>query len=161
MTGATTDTADQVQLVCFRVGGQEFALDILQVERILRHVVPAALPQAPPFLEGVVPYEGGVVPVVDLRKRFELPATLREETRLMIVDLDEQRVGVLVDQVREVLRVDSTTITAPGPMVSGLAAAYIAGIVTRPERTIIILNARKLLTSTERLALARLGDRHE
>jgi purine-binding chemotaxis protein CheW len=157
MTGTATDTADQVQLVCFRVGSQELALDILQVERILRPLEPAPLPQAPPFLEGVVPYEGGVVPVVDLRKRFELPATTREETRLMIVDLSEQRVGILVDQVREVLRVDSTTITAPGPMVSGLAAAYIAGIVSRPDRTIIILNARKLLTSTERLALARLG----
>jgi purine-binding chemotaxis protein CheW len=157
MTGTATDTADQVQLVCFRVGPQEFALDILQVERILRHVPPAPLPQAPAFLEGVVPYEGGVVPVVDLRKRFELPAPVLEETRLMVVDLGEQRVGVLVDQVREVLRVDSTTITAPGPMVSGLAAGYITGIVTRAERTIIIVNARKLLTSTERLTLTSLG----
>ena len=61
-----------------------------------------------------------------------------------------------MDEVREVLRVDSTTIAAPGPMVSGLAAAYIAGIVTRPERTIIILNARKLLSSSERLALSHL-----
>lgn len=151
-----TIAGDDIQLVSFRVGSQEFAFDILQVERILRHVAPAPLPKAPDFLEGVVPYEGGAVPVVDLRKRFELAAPIREETRLMVVDLGEQRVGVLVDEVREVLRVDSTTITAPGPMVSGLAAAYIAGIVTRPERTIIILNARKLLSSTERLALSSL-----
>jgi purine-binding chemotaxis protein CheW len=149
-------TGDDIQLVSFRVGNQEFAFDILQVERILRHIAPAPLPRAPQFLEGVVPYEGGAVPVVDLRKRFELDAPIREETRLMVVDLGEQRVGVLVDEVREVLRVDSTTITAPGPMVKGLAAAYIAGIVTRPERTIIILNARKLLSSTERLALSGL-----
>jgi len=152
-----TVTGDDIQIVTFRVGTQEFAFDILQVERILRHVVPAPLPKAPPFLEGVVPYEGGAVPVVDLRKRFDLPAHIREETRLMVVDLGEQRVGVLVDEVREVLRIDSTTITAPGPMVSGLAAAYISGIVTRPERTIIILNARKLLSSTERMALTGIG----
>jgi purine-binding chemotaxis protein CheW len=151
-----TMTGDDIQLVSFRVGTQEFAFDILQVERILRHVVPAPLPKAPAFLEGVVPYEGSVVPVVDLRKRFELDAPIREETRLMVVDLGDQRVGVLVDEVREVMRVDSTTITAPTPMVSGLAAIYIAGIVSRPERTIIILNARKLLSSTERLALADL-----
>jgi purine-binding chemotaxis protein CheW len=105
----------------------------------------------------VVPYEGGVVPVVDLRKRFELDAPLREETRLMVVDVGDQRIGVLVDEVREVLRVDSTTISAPGPMVSGLAAAYIAGIVTRPERTIILLNARKLLSAPERMALTGIG----
>jgi purine-binding chemotaxis protein CheW len=150
-------TADDIQLVSFRVGPQEFALDILQVQRILRHQAPAPLPQAPDFLEGVVPYEGGAVPVVDLRKRLGVEAVISEETRLMVVDLGDQRVGVLVDEVREVLRVDSTTITAPGPMVSGLAAAYIAGIVTRPERTIIILNARKLLSSTERLALGAIG----
>src|SRR4051794_17485651 len=150
-------TGDDIQLVSFRVGSQEFAFDIIQVERILRHVAPSPLPKAPAFLEGVVPYEGGAVPVIDLRKRFELDAPIREETRLMVVDLGDQRVGVLVDEVREVFRVDSTTITAPGPVVSGLAATYIAGIVTRPERTIIILNARKLLSSTERLALSGIG----
>ena len=149
--------ADDIQVVTFRVGSQEFALDILQVERILRYVAPAPLPKAPAFLEGVVQYEGGAVPVVDLRKRFELEAPIREETRLMVLDLEDQRVGVLVDEVREVMRLDSTTITAPGPVVRGLAAAYIAGIITRPARTIIILNARRLLSSTERLALAGMG----
>nr|MBA3553848.1 chemotaxis protein CheW [Gemmatimonadales bacterium] len=104
---------EDVQLVTFRVGPQEFAFDILQIQRILRYEAPSPLPQSPSFLEGVVPYEGGAVPVVDLRKRFELEAAIREETRLMIVDLGDQRVGVLVDEVREVLRVDSTTISAP------------------------------------------------
>jgi purine-binding chemotaxis protein CheW len=150
-------TGDDVQVVTFRVGSQEFAFDILQIERILRYQTPAPLPQAPEFLEGVVPYAGGAVPVVDLRKRFELPAHLREETRLMVVDLGDQRIGVLVDEVREVLRVDSTTIAAPAPVVKGLAAAYIAGIIARPDRTIIILNARKLLSSTERLVLSGMG----
>ena len=154
-----TNLGDDIQLVSFRVGTQEFAFDILQVERILRHVAPAPLPKSPDFLEGVVPYEGGAVPVVDLRKRFDLEAPIREETRLMVIDLGDQRVGVLVDEVREVLRVDSTTIAAPAPVVKGLAAAYIAGIVTRGERTIIILNARKLLSSTERLALTGIGSK--
>jgi len=148
------NTADDIQIVTFQVGPQEFGFDILQIERILRYEPPARLPQAPEFLEGVVQYEGAAVPVVDLRKRFELDAPVREETRLMIVDLGDQRVGVIVDGVREVLRVDSRTITAPGPMMRGLAAAYISGIISRPDRTIIILNARKLLSSSERLALS-------
>ena len=151
------NTADHVQVVTFRLGAQEFAFDILQIERILRYEAPAPLPKAPEFLEGVIPYGGGAVPVVDLRKRFELQAPIREETRAMVLDLGDQRVAVLVDEVREVLRVDSTTIAAPGPMVSGLATAYIAGIVPRPGRTIIILNARKLLSSTERLTLSGVG----
>ncbi|MDF3052481.1 MAG: cheW [Geminicoccaceae bacterium] len=148
---------DDIQVVAFRVGGQEFAFDILQVERILRYTAPSPLPKAPDFLEGVMPYGDGAVPVLDLRKRFELEALIREETRLMILELDNQRVAVLVDEVREVMRVDATTITAPGPLVSGLAAAYISGIITRPGRTIIILNPRKLLSATERLELDNLG----
>ena len=150
-------TGDDIQVVTFRVGRQEFAFDILQVERILRYAAPSPLPKAPQFLEGVMSYGGGAVPVIDLRKRFELEAAIREETRMMVLELEDQRVAVLVDEVREVMRVDSTTIAAPGPMVSGLAAAYISGILTRPGRTIIILNARKLLSSTERLALDQLG----
>jgi len=150
-------TGDEVQVVTFRVGRQEFAFDILQVERILRYTAPAPLPKAPQFLEGVLPYGESAVPVIDLRKRFELEATIQEETRLMVLELDDQRVAVLVDEVREVLRIDSTAISAPGPVVSGLAAVYIAGIITRPGRTIIILNARKLLSSTERLALSEIG----
>lgn len=151
------NTDDDIQVVTFRVGRQEFALDILQVERILRYTEPSPLPRAPAFLEGVMPYGEGAVPVLDLRKRFELDASVREETRLMVLELESQRVAVVVDEVREVMRVDTTTITAPGPVVSGLAAAYISGIITHPGRTIIILNARKLLSATERLELDRLG----
>ncbi|HJP56767.1 MAG TPA: chemotaxis protein CheW [Gemmatimonadales bacterium] len=147
------NSADDIQVVTFRVGPQEFALDISQVERILRYEKPAALPRAPEFLEGVVRYEGSAIPVVDLRKRLELEAAITEETRLMVLSLDGQRIGMLVDQVREVIRVDSTTITAPPPMVRGLAATYIAGIITEGERTVVLLNALRLLTSTERQAL--------
>ena len=150
-------SGDDIQIVTFRVGPQEFALDILQVERILRYEKPAVLPKAPVFLEGVISFAGSAVPVVDLRKRLELPAPIREETRLMVLSLDQQRIGVLVDEVREVLRVDSTEIAAPPPMVRGLAATYIAGILQHAERTIVVLNALRLLSSTERLALSGIG----
>jgi purine-binding chemotaxis protein CheW len=157
MTTADMTTGDDVQIVIFRVGSQEFAFDILQVERILRYSAPSPLPKAPEFLEGVLAYGESAVPVIDLRKRFELDAPIRDETRMMVLELDGQRVAVLVDEVREVMRVDSTAIAAPGPVVSGLAAAYIAGIVARMGRTVIMLNPRKLLSSTERLALTQLG----
>jgi len=157
MNPTDISTGDDVQVVSFRVGPHEFGLDILQVERILRYTEPSPLPKTPEFLEGVMPYGNSAVPVIDLRKRFELEAPLREETRIMVLELESQRVGVVVDEVREVLRIDSTAIAAPGPVVRGLAAEYIAGIITRPGRTIVVLNARKLLSSTERLALTELG----
>jgi purine-binding chemotaxis protein CheW len=147
---------DEIQVVAFRVGPQEFALDILQVERILRWEAPTPLPKAPAFLEGVLTFEGAAVPVVDLRKRLELPAAVRPETRLMILGLDDQRVAIVVDEVKEVLRVASASIAAPPPMVRGLAAPYIAGIITRAGRTLIMLQALRLLSSSERLQLADL-----
>jgi purine-binding chemotaxis protein CheW len=148
---------DQIQLVAFRVGGQEFALEILQVERILRYERPSPLPKAPDFLEGIVTYGGAPIPVVDLRKRLEVPAPVDEQTRLMVLAIDDHRVAVTVDEVREVLRVDSTTIIAPPPIVRGLAAEYIAGLVTRGERTLVLLQAGRLLSSAERLALSDAG----
>lgn len=150
-------TEDEIQVVAFRVGPQEFAVDILQVERILRYERPAPLPKAPAFLEGIVRYEGGAVPVVDLRKRLELADPVREETRLVVLNLEDQRVAVVVDEVLEVVRVDSTTITPPPPVVRGLAAPYIAGIIAWGPRTIVLLNVARLLTATERMALAGAG----
>lgn len=142
-----------IQLVVFRVGDQEFACEILQVERVLRYEKPSPVPKAPEFLEGVVPYAGGVVPVVDLRKRLELPAPIGPDVRLLLLRIDTDRVGVLVDEVREILRIDSRGISAPPPLVRGLAAAYVLGVLTHDGRTIVVLNAARLLSSTERLAL--------
>ena len=150
-------SGDELQFVIFRVGTQEFALNIFQVERILRYQKPAAVPKAPDYLEGVVQYRDGVVPVVDLRKRLGLAAPLREETRLMVLEFEDQRIAVLVDQVIEVLRIDTRTISSPPAIVRGLAAAYITGMITRPDRTVVVLNAAKLLSSKERLRLTEVG----
>ncbi len=149
---------DEVQLVVFRVGSQEFALEISQVERILRWRRPAPLPGAPGFLEGLVSHEGGVVPVVDLRKRLSVEAVAGEETRLVVLTLDGQRVAGAVDAVVEVLRVDAAEITPPPPLVRGLAAKYLTGVVSRDDRTIVLLNAGRLFTSKERLALERAAE---
>jgi purine-binding chemotaxis protein CheW len=149
---------DDVQVVVFRVGGQEFAFHIFHVQRIAPFEKPAPLPQAPPFLEGVLPGKGGVVPVIDLRKRFSLPrAPIEAETRIMVLDCDGTPVGAVVDHVVEVLRVAAAHIAPPPPVVRGLAAEYIQGIITLPGRTIILLQTARVLTSAERLALDALN----
>ena len=103
-------------------------------------------------------YGDGAVPVVDLRKRFELDAPIRDETRLMVLELEDQRVGVLVDEVREVHAGGQHDDHRARPRWSaGWPPPTSPGIITRPGRTIIILNARKLLSSTERLALSEIG----
>lgn len=147
---------DEVQLVTFRLGGQDFALNIFQVERILRYQPPAALPKAPAYLEGVVSYGDAVVPVIDLRKRVDIDAPVRDETRIMILEHDTGRIGVVVDAVLEVLKVAAQRVVPPPPVVQGLAAEYISAIVSLEDRTIVVLAAGRLLSSTERLALDQL-----
>jgi purine-binding chemotaxis protein CheW len=149
-----TQQGDDIQVVIFRVGGQEFAFNVFHVQRILRYEKPAALPKSPAFLEGVLQVLGKVVPVVDLRRRFELrDSPLREETRTMVLECEGLLVAVVVDAVLEVLRVGAASVTAPPAVVKGLAAEYIQGIITLGARTVILLHAARLLTSSERIAL--------
>ena len=110
-----TTTGDDIQLVTFRVGTQEFAFDILQVERILRlRDARARCPRRPSSSRAWCRTAAAPCRSSTSASASSSTAPIREETRLMVVDLGDQRVGVLVDEVREVLRVDSTTITAPG-----------------------------------------------
>src|SRR5438876_8063802 len=75
-------TGDDVQLVTFRIAGQDFAFNIFQVERILRYDTPAPLPKAPDFLEGVLQYQGTAVPLIDLRKRLGVPRSEEHTSEL-------------------------------------------------------------------------------
>lgn len=149
-------TGDEIQLVVFRLGGRDFAVNIFQVERILRYQEPAPLPQAPDFLEGVVQYGDAVVPVVDLRKRVNVDAPVEDETRVMILELESERIGIVVDAVLEVLKVDAERVTPPPKIVQGLAAKYISGMVSLEDRTVVVLAAGKLLSSEERVELEKL-----
>ena len=150
---ATTTSGDDIQLVTFRVGGQDFAFNIFQVERILRYEAPAPLPKAPEFLEGVLQYQGAAIPVVDLRKRLSAEAPVREDTRTVILEFEGGKIGVIVDTVMEVLQLAAQAVTPPPGIVRGLAAEYIAGLVVQDGRTIVVLNTNKLLSSKEKVEL--------
>ncbi len=150
-----TGSDEEVQLVTFRVGGQEFGFNIFDVERVLRYESPVPLPEAPDFLEGVLQYGETTVPVIDLRKRLGVEAVLAEETRTMILEWEQGRIGVVVDAVVELLKAPVDEIASAPPFVRGLAAQYINGIFSRDGRTIVILAIAKILSSKERIALER------
>ncbi|MDB4949251.1 MAG: putative chemotaxis protein CheW [Gemmatimonadetes bacterium] len=144
----------QVQLVTFRVGGEEFGLDVFAVHEILRHTEVTAVPKAPPFVEGVLDVRGALVPVVDLRKRFEVADTsLGDETRIVLVEFQGERLGLIVDSVTEVLRVPETAILPAPKYVKGLAAEFIRGIVRLEGRLIVLVDMDRILSSDERIAL--------
>ena len=96
------------KLVTFRLGDDHFAADVHAVERVLRYTVPTSVPDMPEYIEGVMDYLGRVVPVVNLRRRFELPSVeARAETRTLVLNVGGEWIGVVVDSVTEVAPFDS------------------------------------------------------
>lgn len=147
-------SGDELQFVVFRVGDRELALGIVQVERILRYEPPNDWPGGPGFLAGRIAYRGALVPVIDLRPRAGQRPAFHEETRTMVLALEQASLAVVVDQVKEVLRVDTRTIQPPERELAAAFAESASGTIQRPGRNILILNAARLLTGEERLALS-------
>ena len=141
-----------LQFVSFRLGSQEFALEILQLRRVLPYEVPAPLAGAPAFVAGTLRHEGDTAVVLDLRERLGLPAGITSETRLLVLDHGPVPLLLVVDAAREVVRVDGGGIGGP-PEVDGLAPGQAVGLIARPGRPIVILNPARLLSAAERAAL--------
>ena len=146
------------KLVTFRLGDDHFAADIFSVERVLRYTAPTSVPDMPDYIEGVIDYQGRVVPIVNLRRRFEMEdLEVRNETRILILHSDGEWIGVVVDAVTAVTPFDPATVAPPPPLFRGLAGDYLKGIVRMSERLVIFLDIERLLSSTERIALDRVG----
>jgi len=126
---------DVVQLVAFRVGEGLYAVDILRIKEIINPPRITQVPKAPPFIEGVIELRGAILPIVDLRKRFDLPATpATRATKVIIVGIDvggkRMIVGLTVDGVLEPLRVQRDQIR-PAPALASGETAYFSGVVNR------------------------------
>jgi purine-binding chemotaxis protein CheW len=146
------------KLVTFRLGEDLCAADIYSVERVLRYTPPTSVPDMPPYIEGVMDYQGRVVPLVNLRLRFELPpAPVANETRTLVLNVAGEWIGIVVDGVTEVAAYDKTAVSEPPKLFRGLSAEYLKGIVRRGDRLVIFLDVDKLLSSNERIALQEAG----
>jgi purine-binding chemotaxis protein CheW len=144
------------QIVTFRLGDDYFAADIYSVERVLRYQPPTPIPNVPDWIVGVIDYQNRVVPVIDLRARFEMPpARIVNETRILVLNADGDWIAALVDAVVEVTSLTAAALAPPPRLFRGLAADYLRGIVRRGERLIIFLDVTKLLSTNERLVLER------
>lgn len=146
-------TGDELQFLVFRLGDREFALGISQAERILRYEAQAVTAGGPASLDGTIPYRGERIPLMDLRRRVRIEPTAREETRIMVLALEGIALALVVDQVTEVLRVDARGIQPADGPVPGFPPESVGGTISRPGRTIVILNAARLLNVAERRAL--------
>jgi purine-binding chemotaxis protein CheW len=147
----------RTQLVTFRVGDGLFAADIFAVERVLRYSPPRPIPNVPAWIEGVIDYRARVVPVIDLRARFELPAApSRESARILVVVAGDEWIGAIVDAVDEIVTVTADQLAPPPPLFKGLAKQYLRALVRRHnegEQVIVLLDVAQLLTTRERIVL--------
>lgn len=145
-------TEEEVQLVAFKLGDEEYGISITQVQEIIRTTETTRIPQTPEFVEGVINLRGNLIPIIDLKKRFKLPGKEADDsTRIIIVEVEDQTVGIIVDAVSEVLRLSNESIepTPPG-VVASIDAEYLKGVGKMDDRLLIILDIDRLLTSKEK-----------
>jgi len=158
---------DTTQLVTFLVGPEEYGLDINSLTEVIRPLKITPLPRMPEFIDGVINLRGVIIPVVDLRKRFDL-ATARDNVRKMRMIITRGAIhgaggragdllGLLVDGVNEVLHIASRDIGRAPEAATGRNADFIAGVGKVGDRLIILIDIMKILSRQERAALAEAG----
>ncbi len=143
---------EMTQLVSFSVDREEYAIPVLKIMEILRMPEVTRVPNTPTYVEGVMNLRGKVIPLVSLRKRFNLDGSENgRRTRTMVVDVTGELMGFIVDSVSEVLRVAEAEILPPPAAISaGVQQECVSGVINRGERLLIMLDLDKLIGSEER-----------
>lgn len=139
-------TFEQEQLVVFEVGDESFGIDISLVQEIIRLQPITEVPRAPMYVKGVINLRGKVIPVIDLRERFSIGMNEESKaTRIVVVDVLGNIVGMIVDAVSEVLRLATDSIEPPSNIVGSVGSQYLSGIGKHEDQLIILLDLDKLL----------------
>jgi purine-binding chemotaxis protein CheW len=138
-----------LQLVGFRVGGEEYGLNILRVQEIIRLQQLTRVPNAPDAIDGVMNLRGKIIPVIALRKRFGLePVSADKQTRIVVVEIQGTVLGFIVDSVSEVLRIPSDTVEPP-PLLGKATQDYVSGVGKLDDRLLILLDVDRLMSGDE------------
>lgn len=152
---------DLEQMVTFNLEQEEYGVNILQVQEINRMVEITEVPQTEHYVEGIINLRGKVIPIIDLRKKFGmLDKEHDNKTRIVVVDVSSETVGLVVDGVSEVLRVPAGSLEDTPRMITGessgaASADYIKSIVKLEDRLLIYLDLEKIIASSQLPASAR------
>lgn len=145
------NTSEEIQVVMFSLANEEFAAKTNQIREITKMIEITKMPKAPSFIEGVMNLRGQVIAVIDLAKQLGLPTSeWGEETRNMVVDMDGNIVGMIVDTVTEVLKISTENIDPTPPLIeSRIDTRYIEGIGKLEDRLFVLLDLKKVLSLEE------------
>lgn len=143
---AMAASEELLQLVSFKIGDEEFGVDILKVQEINRMLQVTHVPNAPAYVEGVINLRGKVIPVVDLRQRLGLERKEKDKhTRIIVMELSGKVVGFVVDAVSEVLRIPRSVTEPPPQVAGGMNADYITAVGKLEDRLLTLLDLEKVL----------------
>ncbi|MCI5146734.1 MAG: purine-binding chemotaxis protein CheW [Candidatus Electrothrix sp. AR3] len=151
----TTDQDEKeqlMQLVGFTIGKEQFGVDILMVQEIIRSAPITSVPNSPDFIEGVINLRGNIIPVIELRKRLNLfqANSNEKDSWILILDIESRVTGFIVDSVTRVLKIMESTIEPPPDVVvAGLANQYIRGVCDIGENLLIMLDFNRILLADE------------
>ena len=136
----------------FKIGGEDFGVEINRIVEILKTQKIHSLPDLPDFLSGVVTVRGEVIPLLNLKKRFGFESSAERE-HILIIKCDSEKIGLLVDEIKEIIPLATEEITVPPSIFKGLKRRYLTGLGKKGDRIIILLNIDDLLTSEEKIML--------
>lgn len=141
---------EKVKVVVFRLKDEEYGVEVDQVKSIERMESITRVPNTPPFVKGVINLRGVVIPVINLRSRFQMEEEeYTDSTRIVIVHVNEMEVGLIVDAALDVLDVPLDAIEPPPEVVGGIEAAYLRGMAKLEDRLLVLLNLDRVLSPEE------------
>jgi purine-binding chemotaxis protein CheW len=139
-----------MQLVSFRLGNEEYAVEITKVREIILMGEITRAPQTPTYVKGLINLRSMVIPIIDLRLRFGLPEMdATTESRIMVMNVGGKTIGIIVDAVSEVLRVAKAQIAPPPPTIAGPGREFLIGLVKLDHRLLILLDVDHILNEDE------------
>lgn len=152
------ESVNLLQLVSFKIGNEEFGVDILRVQEINRMMQITCVPNSPNFVEGVINLRGKVIPVIDLRIKLNMSKIQQTlDTRIIVVETKDQTVGFIVDSVKEVLRIPESIMEDPPKIVAGIDSEFIKSVGKLEDRLIILLDLEKVFAEELELEVSKIS----
>ena len=146
-------SSSEMKVLIFSLNQESYAVNIMEVERILGYEVPTLIPDVPDFIQGVINYETGILPIIDLKKKFSLidaeAHDKERDSKIIVTNDSENKFGILVDNVYEVKDIKTTSIENNQAVSSGVSGSYIEGLIKLDNKIVILLDLSKVLTEEE------------
>jgi purine-binding chemotaxis protein CheW len=148
--------SELIQLVSFNLDQEEYGVDVLKVREIIRMPNVTRVPNTPHYVEGVINLRGKVIPIISMRKKFSLDnIDTDKQTRIMVMDMDGELMGFIVDSVSEVIRISEAEIQPPPPVVQGgIDQVCLSGVINRADRLLVLLELEKVFSQEERISFS-------